>query len=62
MKINDPNNEAMPRKYKTTLSGLPPLVTLINVNIENNELETNKMPAAQNGANASRCDFLIAKK
>ena len=62
MKINEPRSEANPRKYKAIFNGFPPLVTEDNIKIENNKLEKNKMPAAQNGANASRCDFLIARK
>ena len=44
------------------LSGLAPLVTEENKKNDNNKLEKNKIPAAQNGANASRCDLFIAKK
>ena len=49
-------------KYKTTLSGFPPLVTAPKVKMENTKLEKNKIPDAQNGANASRWDLLIARK
>ena len=41
---------------------LPPLVAAPKVNIINNMFEKNKIPDAQNGENASRCDLLIAMK
>ena len=49
-------------KDKAMFNGLAPLVTSEKVNIENNRLEKNNIPAAQNGAKASRWDLLIAKK
>lgn len=54
MKKSEASRQARPTKYKTMLTGLPPLVTDMKVKIENKELDANKMPAAQNGANASR--------
>ena len=54
MNNNEPSKQARPKKYKTILTGFPPLVTDMNMKIENKELEKNRIPAAQNGANASR--------
>lgn len=62
IKISEASTQANPTKYKTIFNGLAPLVTKEKVKIENSKLEKNRIPAAQKGAKASKCDLFIARK